>query len=102
MKHLICIFIILSLFTACNHSKGSYPSQIMWGDIIYGVSTETVPSTDIGDEIGEIRKKVSPMPNNNGEANDTEVGSKLYKIVGVDQQKSIAIRKNDTYVKATK
>lgn len=102
LKYLICMFIILSLFTACDQSKGSYPSQIMWGDIIYGVSAETVPSKDIGDQIGAISKKVSPLPHNNGEANDTEVGSKLYKIVDVDQQKAIAIKKNDKYVKATK
>ncbi|UKS29701.1 hypothetical protein LOZ80_12520 [Paenibacillus sp. HWE-109] len=70
--------------------------------IIYGISAENVPSKDIGDQIGEIRKRVRPMPQNNGEANDAEVGSKLFKIVGVDQQNAIAIQKNDVYLKATK
>ncbi|KRF39765.1 hypothetical protein [Paenibacillus sp. Soil787] len=101
MKKLVCMIIMLALLTACA-KKGTYPSQLMWDDTIYGVSTEIVESKDIGDEIGEIRKKVSPMPQKNGEANDTEVGSKLYKIWGVDQKNSVAIKKNDTYVKATK
>lgn len=52
-----------------------------------------MPSKDIGDQLGETSKRVHPMPHNNGDANDAEVGSKLYKIVGVDQQKAIAIKK---------
>jgi hypothetical protein len=89
------------MFTACDKSKDSYPSQIMWGDIIYSVVAENVPSKDIGNEIGEIRKKVRPLPKKNGESNTFEEGTKLYSIVGIDQQKSIAIRKDDSYLIAT-
>ncbi|KRE99378.1 hypothetical protein ASG89_27850 [Paenibacillus sp. Soil766] len=102
MKKVISMFIILSLLTACNQSKGSYPAQVMWGDVIYSVSAESVPLKDIGEQIGETSKRIRPLPKNNGEANDAEVWSKLYKIVGVDQRKAIAIKKNDIYFKASK
>ncbi|NQX57956.1 hypothetical protein HQN88_03675 [Paenibacillus qinlingensis] len=96
------MFIFVSLFTACDQSRGSYPAQVMWGDVIYSESAETVPSKDIGEQIGKTNKRVHPLPKNNGEANSAEVGSKLYRIVSEDQQKAIAIKKGDVYYKATK
>ncbi|GGA11595.1 hypothetical protein GCM10008018_65830 [Paenibacillus marchantiophytorum] len=101
MKIIIYMFIFVSLFTACDQSRGSYPAQVMWGDVIYSESAETVPSKDIGEQIGETNKRVHPLPKNNGEANSAEVGSKLYRIVGEDQQKAIAIKKGDVYFRAT-
>ncbi|UKS29652.1 hypothetical protein LOZ80_12250 [Paenibacillus sp. HWE-109] len=101
MKIIIYLFIFVLLFTACDQSRGSYPAQVMCGDVIYSESLETVPFKDIGEQIGEIKKRVRPLPKNNGEANSAEVGSKLFKIVGEDQKKAIAIKKDDVYFKAT-
>jgi hypothetical protein len=76
------------------------PLPVVWDHIVYNLSDEEVPSQLIGDEIGEIQTVRHPLPKQNGEANGTPVGSKLYKIKNIEQQEAIAVKVRDTYKKA--
>ncbi|OCT12041.1 hypothetical protein A8709_29755 [Paenibacillus pectinilyticus] len=104
MKYLLIIVFFIAVLTGCTitHKKtiSDYPSAIAWNDKLYGSSAEEVPPSNIGKEIGEIKRKKTPRPSQNGDSNDKPVGSLLFEITGKDSKDVIAYKVNDTYFKA--
>lgn len=88
------IMIVMSAFlVGCTQTatKASYASSFIFEDIQYYPTTETVTKDNLGEQIGEIQKQVIPTPKNNGESNVYPVGTKIYKIKGVDVKDSVAV-----------
>ena len=73
-----------------------------WNNILYGLSASEVSVQDIGKQIGQIERRMTPMPKKNGDANDKPVGSLLYEVKGFDANDVIAVKVNDTYFQASK
>ncbi len=105
MKYLILMLLSFTFLTGCSGNGGksssSYPSAIVWNNILYALSAEEVPIQDISKEIGKIERRVTPMPKKNGESNDKPVGSQLFEIKGIDSNQTIAVKVNDKYHRAS-
>lgn len=82
--------------------NSSYPSAVAWNNIIYGVSVSEVSKNELGKQIGEVKRNNMPMPIENGDANNTAVGSKIYDIKDTDSKDVIAIEKEGKLYKAFK
>ncbi len=106
MKRLLVILCVLFVLAGCSsmtsNKTGSYPSTVAWHNILYGLSATEVTAQDIGKQIGQIERRVAPMPKKNGDANDKPVGSLLFEIKGIDVSDVIAVKVNDTYFRASK
>jgi hypothetical protein len=74
---------------------------VVWHENLYGVSTETVTSDEIGDAIGEVRRNTNQLEKN-GDSSSITVGSKLYKIKNTNEFEVLAVKINDEYYKAYK
>jgi hypothetical protein len=98
---IICLLSTLML-VGCKSKSGSYPNALAWDNISYGVSAAEVSKDELGKQLGEIKRKKEPMPIENGDANDTPVGSKLFEIKVVDTKEAIAVEKNGKVYKAIK
>lgn len=105
MKYLILILFSIAFLTGCSQNDGksssSYPSAVVWNNILYGLSAEEVPIQDIGKEIGKIERRTTPMPKKNGESNAQAVGSQLFEIKGIDSKQAIAVKVNEKYQRAS-
>lgn len=97
---------LLSLFmlAGCKatQANGCYPAAIRWDNELYGLSIgEEVSKSELGKQLGEIKRQKEPMPLENGDANEPLVGSKLFEIKGVDTKKQIAYERDGKIYKAT-
>lgn len=104
---LIICLLSMFMFAGCTSKAGSstagqYPIAVAWNDISYGLSVTEISKDELGKQLGEIKRKKEPMPIENGDANDTPVGSKLFEIKGVDAKEAIAVEINGKAYKATK
>ncbi|MCM0648892.1 hypothetical protein NBE98_10955 [Clostridium swellfunianum] len=108
-KHFIKSMLLLYLLSTfvligCSNtpSGSSYPNALIWSNISYGVSSTEVSKDELGKQLGEIKRKKEPMPTENGDANDTQVGSKLFEIKGINTEEAIAVEKSGKFYKAYK
>jgi hypothetical protein len=85
--------ILLFTFTSCNNIDYGVKvnaSTVRWNDTNYILIGEEVKPSDIGEELGKIKKTVSGFPKENFEANnDINVGVRLYKINNEDSSEAI-------------
>lgn len=100
-KIILCCLFLLILVSGCS-SKVSPNSQessadwafpfVVWNEDIYQIQNEEVNKSEIEDEIGEV-KQYSDFEGiySNGFSNKYLVGTKLYKIKGIDTAENIAI-----------
>jgi hypothetical protein len=109
MKLLLSIFIMMILSVGCSTQKtgddstsASYPSAVFVNNILYGLSVEIVTQDKLGIQLGVVKRKVEPMPTENGESNEAPVGSKIYEIKSVDPSEAIAVEIYGEYRKASK
>ncbi len=105
MRILFITLVIITVLTGCSQNsseKDTYPGAVMWNDILFGLSRTEVPSQEINKELGMVHKMTNPMPQNNGESNDTPVGSLILEIKGIDPNEAIAVKNDNIYYKATK
>lgn len=93
---------MLVLGIASTTEATSYPADTMlWNDNLYGVSSnEIIPTDKIGQQIGEVKRNVNPMPKKNGDSNTIPVGTKLFEIKGISTKEAIAIQRGGEYNKA--
>jgi hypothetical protein len=102
---LLSLFVLL-LLTACAAKPSgnvithiSYQSSIVWDNSLYGLSVKEVPKEELGKQLGEVKRKKQPMPEENGDANDTPVGSRIFEIKGISANEAIAVENGDkTYM----
>ena len=85
-----------------NTSNSTYPNALAWDNISYGLSVTEVSKDELGNQLGEVKRIKYPMPIENGDANTTPVGSKIYQIKGIDIKEAIAVENNGKTYKATK
>lgn len=79
----------------------SYPSdRVLWNDNIYDTLKEIIPMDRIGQQIGEVKRNVNPMPKKNGDSNTIPVGTKLFEIKGISTKEAIAVQRGGEYNKA--
>jgi len=99
----IIITVILLLISACNSKTvEDYPASFLWEDEVYLIEGSTIKSSEIGEKIGEITKKVSPFPQNQGESNVAEEGSVIYSLKGDSEQKKLIIHYDSEFHLALK
>lgn len=96
------LFILIFAGCTTKSMDGSYPSAVAWDNISYGLSSIEVTKSELGNQLGEVKRIKEPMPIENGDANNTPVGSKIFEINGIDTKEAIAIEKNGKTYKATK
>lgn len=103
MKLLVMGLFISIILSGCSQDSNidTYPSAVVFDNILFGLSRTEVPSKDIGQEIGKVQKIKTPIPESNGESNDVPVGSAIFEIEGVDPKDSIAIKIDEVYYRAT-
>ena len=100
-KIILCCLFLLILVSACS-SKVSPNSQessadwafpfVVWNEGIYQIQNEEVNKSEIEDEIGEVKQYYDfEGIYSNGFSNKYAVGTKLYKIKGIDTAENIAI-----------
>jgi len=99
----LCLLSML-LSAGCNTKSidGSYPTAVVWDNKSYGLSVTEVTKSELGNQLGEIKRIKEPIPLENGDANNTTVGSKIFEIKGIDTKEAIAIEKNGKIYKAIK
>ncbi|NIK70787.1 MULTISPECIES: hypothetical protein [unclassified Paenibacillus] len=108
MRMIFLVLLVSFLAAGCSNngsnSSDSYPSAVAWNNILYGYSIEEVSVEEIGKQIGEIKRQVTPMPKKNGDSNDRRLptGSQLFEISGKDHNQEMAIKVNGKYFKASK
>lgn len=98
----LAIFLMAGSINSEEALASSYPRAIAYHDFIYWISEVEIGTDDIGEEIGKIERQRAPMPQKNGESNDTPVGSLLFHIKGDDNQDKIAVKIRDTFYYASK
>lgn len=92
----ICVFGITSTTKATT-----YPSdRVLWNDNIYDTLKEIITVDQIGQQIGEVKRNVNPMPKRNGDSNTIPVGTKLFEIKGISTKEAIAVQRGGEYNKA--
>lgn len=106
-KHFLIATLILCLTSifilgGCRKETVIYPNVLAWDDISYGISNIEVSKDELGKQLGEIKRKKQPLPMENGDANNTPIGSKLFEIKGTDTKDAIAVEKNDKFYKVIK
>ncbi|MHB8841074.1 MAG: hypothetical protein ACYC56_04665 [Candidatus Aquicultor sp.] len=91
--------------------RPSYNTSIAWNDRIYGLVNETIPTRNIGKEVGRTVRNISPRPERNGDvacryADGRLVvpdGAKLCLIKGISKNEAIAAEISDgRFLKAIK
>ena len=92
---LLCLLLIVGL-AGCVAKVGgnNAPSSIAWNNLIYGPSGTEVSQSELGIQLGEIKRINKPMPVQNGDSNDIPVGSKFFEIKGIDINEAIAIERD--------
>ena len=73
--------------------------RVLWNNTD-DTSNEIIPMDIIGQQIGEVKRNVNPMPKKNGDSNTLPVGTKLYEIKGISIKEAIAIQRGGEYNKA--
>ncbi|WP_454190942.1 hypothetical protein [Paenibacillus sp. Marseille-Q7038] len=99
VKRLLYVVIVLTL-TLLNTGEAfaeSYPRAIALNNSLYLVSDVEIDINNIGKEIRKIEHQRVPMPKNNGEANDTPVGSLIFEIKDTNTRDAVAVRLNDKF-----
>jgi hypothetical protein len=92
---LLCLLLIVGL-GGCTTKTGdnNAPSSIAWNNLIYGPSGTEVSQSELGKQLGEIKRINKPMPVQNGDSNNMPVGSKIFEIKGIDINEAIVIEKD--------
>lgn len=102
-KNIVFIIAIVSVIVmgGCSSTTSEYPYVLIFNNTQYYLTVEKVPQDKIGKQVGEVNRKVDPMPEENEESNFSEY-SKLFEIKGYDPDKVIAVEIEGEYQKAKK
>lgn len=101
---LVAVFLVL---TGCDGSialsvDSSFPAVVAWNYTVYGLSVESIPEENIGNELGRVARSVVDFPRENGDSNSAEEGSPICAIKGTSLQDAVAVLIDGTYYKAYK
>lgn len=101
----LCICSLFLLFPLSPKKNAvTPPVSIGWNSSIYGPSGDKLSKSELGNQLGEIKRINEPMPTESGDSNNDYIptGSKIFEIKGIDNKEAIAIEKNDAYYKFVK
>lgn len=114
LRILLNIILLFSvILTGCSIGKGSSKSEypilpaqpvVVWNDIGYLVTDETVSESSIGKQLGEVKRYFDPnkaFPEKDEDSTIAPVGSKFYEINDVDVKNGFAVEINGHLRKAT-
>ncbi|WP_160670510.1 hypothetical protein [Clostridium sp. C8-1-8] len=107
-KLLLSLITVLLLFTFVGCAKDkesmttnrSYASMLIYNNTAYYLSSDVISSENLDNQIGIVKKQVTPSPKNDGEANECPVGTKIFSIKDIDVKEAIAINFHNEYYKA--
>lgn len=98
---ILCSLLLFILVSGCSYKQSPSSQEssadwafpfVVWNEDIYEIQNEEVNKSEIEDEICEV-KHYSDFEGiySNGFSNEYAVGTKLYKIKGIDTAENIAI-----------
>lgn len=93
--------LLVIVLVGCSNKTTEYPNVIIFNNTQFFLSVEKVTLDKIGNQVGAVKRQVDQMPQKNEESNFTQVGSKLYKIKGIDPKEAIAVELDGGYQKAS-
>ncbi|CAH1195295.1 hypothetical protein PAECIP111893_00662 [Paenibacillus plantiphilus] len=102
-KTIVFIIAVVSVIVmgGCSNPTSEYPYVLIFNNTQYYLLVEQVPQDQIGEQVGEVNRKVDPMPKENEQSNFSE-SSKLFEIKGYDPDQVIAVEIEGEYQKAKK
>ncbi len=99
----IMAFVFVSCKEASSKELNDYPPMVYWNDQYYMIQYATIsPEEKNLIEIGEILVLLDPSEKltENSSSNEFEVGSPIYVIKGIDENKSIVVFFDAKYYEA--
>lgn len=92
MLVLLCLLLMIGL-AGCVGGNNA-PVSIAWDNSIYSPSDMEIHQSELGKQLGEIKRIKKPIPVQNGDSNRIPVGSKIFEIKGIDTNDAIAIERD--------